>query len=206
VAQRLDVAVVPLTEGVAADPVEVAAQRAGQVEPGLVLRVGLEILGRISVARAIDREGGAGQQAGQHTGGQSWNGLHGTSSLTLWRRQRPARRRRPLSGAAAARCRKPPCPAPGGRITLRGRPDRASSSLPIPDGLRIAVSRASPFGQTARTRKTWPAARDGRFSKQTFTAMSEDDSSSASETPEKRRGWLERLSSAISGEPSTRED
>ncbi|MGY1410358.1 HlyC/CorC family transporter [Luteimonas sp. A611] len=36
--------------------------------------------------------------------------------------------------------------------------------------------------------------------------MSEDDSSSASETPEKRRGWLERLSSAISGEPSTRED
>ena len=36
--------------------------------------------------------------------------------------------------------------------------------------------------------------------------MSEDDSSSASETPEKRRSWLERLSSAISGEPSTRED
>jgi magnesium and cobalt transporter len=36
--------------------------------------------------------------------------------------------------------------------------------------------------------------------------MSEDDSSSATESPEKRRGWLERLSSAISGEPSTRED
>ncbi len=36
--------------------------------------------------------------------------------------------------------------------------------------------------------------------------MSEDDSSSASETPERRRSWLERLSSAISGEPSTRED
>ncbi len=36
--------------------------------------------------------------------------------------------------------------------------------------------------------------------------MSEDDSSSASETPEKRRTWLERLSSAISGEPSTRDD
>lgn len=40
--------------------------------------------------------------------------------------------------------------------------------------------------------------------------MSEDDSSSASDspekTPEKRRSWLERLSSAISGEPSTRHD
>jgi len=40
--------------------------------------------------------------------------------------------------------------------------------------------------------------------------MSEDDSSSASEspekTPERRRSWLERLSSAISGEPSTRDD
>ena len=40
--------------------------------------------------------------------------------------------------------------------------------------------------------------------------MSEDDSSSASDspekTPEKRRSWLERLSSAISGEPSTRDD
>jgi len=36
--------------------------------------------------------------------------------------------------------------------------------------------------------------------------MSEDDSSGASETPEKRRTWLERLSSAISGEPSTRDD
>jgi len=40
--------------------------------------------------------------------------------------------------------------------------------------------------------------------------MSEDDSSSVSEppekTPEKRRSWLERLSSAISGEPSTRDD
>src|SRR5690606_28828369 len=120
VAQRLDVAVVPLAEGVAADPVEVAAQRAGQVEPGLVLRIGLEILGRISVARAIDREGGAGQQAGQHTGGQSWNGLHGTSSLTLWRRQRPSRQRRPLSGVTAARCRKTPRPRPGGRNHAAG--------------------------------------------------------------------------------------
>ncbi len=36
--------------------------------------------------------------------------------------------------------------------------------------------------------------------------MSEDDSSSAAETTERRRSWLERLSSAISGEPSTRED
>ena len=36
--------------------------------------------------------------------------------------------------------------------------------------------------------------------------MSEDDSSSGSEIPEKRRTWLERLSSAISGEPSTRDD
>ena len=36
--------------------------------------------------------------------------------------------------------------------------------------------------------------------------MSEDDSSSAAEIPERRRSWLERLSSAISGEPSTRED
>jgi len=38
--------------------------------------------------------------------------------------------------------------------------------------------------------------------------MSEDDSrpSSASEPQERRRSWLERLSSAISGEPSNRED
>ncbi|ATD68142.1 MULTISPECIES: transporter associated domain-containing protein [Luteimonas] len=38
--------------------------------------------------------------------------------------------------------------------------------------------------------------------------MSEDDSRSSpsSEPPERRRGWLERLSSAISGEPSNRED
>ena len=36
--------------------------------------------------------------------------------------------------------------------------------------------------------------------------MSEDDSSPGSEIPEKRRTWLERLSSAISGEPSTRDD
>jgi magnesium and cobalt transporter len=37
--------------------------------------------------------------------------------------------------------------------------------------------------------------------------MSEDDSSpSAAEPSEKRRTWLERLSSAISGEPSTRDD
>jgi Mg2+/Co2+ transporter CorC len=42
---------------------------------------------------------------------------------------------------------------------------------------------------------------------QQLTAMSEDDSSSgAPETAEKRRSWLERLSSAISGEPSTRDD
>ncbi|MFT3762102.1 MAG: transporter associated domain-containing protein [Pseudoxanthomonas sp.] len=40
--------------------------------------------------------------------------------------------------------------------------------------------------------------------------MSEDDSSSSAEhserSPEKRRGWLERLSSAFSGEPSSRDD
>ncbi|MFT4255661.1 MAG: transporter associated domain-containing protein [Pseudoxanthomonas sp.] len=40
--------------------------------------------------------------------------------------------------------------------------------------------------------------------------MSEDDSSPSSETdekiPERRRGWLERLSSAFSGEPSSRDD
>ncbi|MCD9031435.1 CBS domain-containing protein [Luteimonas sp. Y-2-2-4F] len=38
--------------------------------------------------------------------------------------------------------------------------------------------------------------------------MSEDDSSPspAQETPEKRRSWLDRISSAISGEPTTRED
>ncbi len=37
--------------------------------------------------------------------------------------------------------------------------------------------------------------------------MSEDDSSSGTfEIPEKRRSWLDRLSSAISGEPSTRQD
>jgi len=38
--------------------------------------------------------------------------------------------------------------------------------------------------------------------------MSEDESSTgaASEPPEKRRSWLERLSSAISGDPTTRDD
>ncbi len=38
--------------------------------------------------------------------------------------------------------------------------------------------------------------------------MSEDDSSSssASESQDKRRSWLDRISSAISGEPTTRED
>lgn len=36
--------------------------------------------------------------------------------------------------------------------------------------------------------------------------MSEDDSTTASELPEKRRGWLERLSQAFSGEPESRED
>ncbi len=37
--------------------------------------------------------------------------------------------------------------------------------------------------------------------------MSEDDSSpQTSDPPEKRRTWLERISSAISGEPSTRDD
>lgn len=39
--------------------------------------------------------------------------------------------------------------------------------------------------------------------------MSEDDSSTHSdnhEAPEKRRSWLERISSALSGEPTTRED
>jgi magnesium and cobalt transporter len=37
--------------------------------------------------------------------------------------------------------------------------------------------------------------------------MPEDDSShSAPDAPEKRRSWLDRLSSAISGEPTTRDD
>ncbi|SEK67132.1 magnesium and cobalt transporter [Pseudoxanthomonas sp. GM95] len=36
--------------------------------------------------------------------------------------------------------------------------------------------------------------------------MSEDDSTTASELPEKRRSWLERLSQAFSGEPESRED
>lgn len=36
--------------------------------------------------------------------------------------------------------------------------------------------------------------------------MSEDDSTTASELPEKRRSWLERLSHAFSGEPESRED
>ena len=42
-----------------------------------------------------------------------------------------------------------------------------------------------------------------------MTAMPEDDSShstAAPEGPERRRSWLERLSSAITGEPSTRDD
>ncbi|MFT4196614.1 MAG: transporter associated domain-containing protein [Pseudoxanthomonas sp.] len=36
--------------------------------------------------------------------------------------------------------------------------------------------------------------------------MSDDDSTNASEPQEKRRSWLERLSSAFSGEPESRED
>lgn len=36
--------------------------------------------------------------------------------------------------------------------------------------------------------------------------MSEDDSRSSTEAPEKRRGWLNRLGDMLSGEPSTRED
>ncbi|MQP76938.1 CBS domain-containing protein [Stenotrophomonas sp. MYb238] len=36
--------------------------------------------------------------------------------------------------------------------------------------------------------------------------MSEDDSSSAPEQGEKKRGWLERLSAAFSGEPHTRDE
>jgi magnesium and cobalt transporter len=36
--------------------------------------------------------------------------------------------------------------------------------------------------------------------------MSEDDSTTGSELPEKRRSWLERLSHAFSGEPESRED
>ena len=44
--------------------------------------------------------------------------------------------------------------------------------------------------------------------------MSEDDSTHASGTPErpperpqeKRRSWLDRISAALSGEPTTRED
>jgi len=36
--------------------------------------------------------------------------------------------------------------------------------------------------------------------------MSEDDSTTTSELPEKRRSWLERLSHAFSGEPESRED
>lgn len=36
--------------------------------------------------------------------------------------------------------------------------------------------------------------------------MSEDDSSGSHTEPEKKRSWLERLSSAFSGEPHTRDD
>jgi len=36
--------------------------------------------------------------------------------------------------------------------------------------------------------------------------MSEDDSTHSVEPPEKRRSWLERISAALSGEPTTRED
>ena len=36
--------------------------------------------------------------------------------------------------------------------------------------------------------------------------MSEEDSRSSQDPPDKRRGWLERISSALSGEPTTRED
>jgi magnesium and cobalt transporter len=40
-----------------------------------------------------------------------------------------------------------------------------------------------------------------------ITTMSEDDSStSTARTPEPRRSWLDRISSALSGEPTTRED
>lgn len=36
--------------------------------------------------------------------------------------------------------------------------------------------------------------------------MSEDDSSSSTESHDKRRSWLDRISAALSGEPTTRED
>ncbi|NLC60689.1 MAG: CBS domain-containing protein [Gammaproteobacteria bacterium] len=36
--------------------------------------------------------------------------------------------------------------------------------------------------------------------------MPEDDSRPSQEPPDKRRGWLDRISSALSGEPTTRED
>src|SRR5690606_6472235 len=120
VAQRLDVAVVPLAEGVAADPVEVAAQRAGQVEPGLVLRIGLEILGRISVARAIDREGGAGQQAGQHTGGQSWDGLHWNVFLDVEETTASITPAPAAVGGHRSAVSENPAPRPGGRNHAAG--------------------------------------------------------------------------------------
>ena len=40
----------------------------------------------------------------------------------------------------------------------------------------------------------------------TNEAMSEDDSSTAPESGEKKRSWLERLSAAFSGEPHTRDE
>src|SRR5690606_34773023 len=84
---------------------------------------------------------------------------------------------------------------------------------------RARPGRRRPPRQAVRRRGIWgpaPGPLDwtrrppGRMPDQALTAMSEDDSSSVSDqpekTPERRRSWLERLSSAISGEPSTRDD
>src|SRR5690606_20590182 len=58
------------------------------------------------------------------------------------------------------------------------------------------------IGPVSRARlPTWPAPGAPT------TAMPEDDSRpSPQDPPDKRRSWLDRISSALSGEPTTRED
>src|SRR3546814_256673 len=64
--------------------------------------------------------------------------------------------------------------------------------------------RASASPARRHARETPPMALAGADK----TAMPEDDSSTlhAPEIPDKRRSWLDRISSMLSGEPSTRDD
>src|SRR5690606_36015311 len=120
-------------------------------------------------------------------------------------------------GAAPARLR-PRGQAGGGGDGAPGAgdPGRAGLLRPVPG--RIGRGHAPTPGDAVprNVGGVAPAYRHGLFRARLrpwpttgacVTAMPEDDSrSSSQEPPEKRRSWLDRISSAISGEPTTRED